>query len=673
MFPVPSALRIPLVLTALLWPALAAAQSSAPAHIARVDGGVVLERAGVAYEVTPGTLFVEGDRLSTTGGRAEILWDAGGALRIDTHTTVDLLSVDLLRLTQGRLAVDVASGGVTGPPWRIDTPAATVELQDTGQYLVAVFQGPGAAEVEVSVIAGTAALVSDSGVTTVSAGQRASAFEGRPPSAPAWFNAAASDPLLAWIDTGPYAAPVGYDSQQYLPGQLVTYAGVFAQYGAWQPHSTYGQVWYPKVRHGWRPYHHGRWRHVGRYGWVWVGNDPWAWPTHHYGRWGFTANVGWYWIPAARWGPAWVHWAVAPGYVGWTPLGWNGRPTVAFFSRHHRGFSRDDTRFGSRRWRAGRFSGSSRRDRFAGHGPDPWDAWTLVPRDRFDDHDVISAALDRERAVRASSAVAFATQPTAPLAVPRGSVSQSRGAVIGRAVPRPAGTPASRAALIERNRGSAPAFTGRQPDARAMRRSPAGRPTAVEEIGNVRDAIGRARTRIPAFSERPSRAGGPVVRRVSPPTARGGDRDVVSRARTLSPAFSPSRSARPSSSVLGVPVPRGPSPPASATGGRRSDGERPATGMTTPRFRESSERFRPSGDRGVSRVPRRAVSETRGDRPSPRAVSPSFGSGRAPSTVTRSPQSGSRPTGMARPRAGGSSAGRSDAGGRGGAAPRRHP
>ena len=666
MFPVPSALRILLILTALLWPALAAAQSPAPAHIARVDGGVGLERAGVVYDATPGTLFVEGDRLSTTGGRAEVLWDVGGALRIDTYTTVDLLSADLLRLTQGRLAVDVASGGVAGPPWRIDTPAATVELQDTGQYLVAVFKGPGAVEVEVSVVAGTAALVSDFGVSTVSTGQRASVFEGRPPSAPSWFNAAASDPLLAWIDAGPYAAPVGYASSQYLPGQLVTYAGVFAQYGAWQPHSTYGRVWYPKVRHGWRPYHHGRWRHVDRYGWVWVGRDPWAWPTHHYGRWGFTANVGWYWIPAARWGPAWVHWAVAPGYVGWTPLGWNGRPAVAFFSRHHRGFSRDDTRFGSRHWRAGRFSGSSRRDRSLGDNPDPWDAWTLVPRDRFDGHDVTSAALDRERAVRAASTVAFATQPTAPLAVPRGSVSQSRGAVVGRAVPRPAGTPSSRAPLLERDRGSAPAFSSRQPGARATRRSSAGLAIQVEEIGNVRGAIGRARTRTPTFSQPTSHAGRPAVPMVSPSTARGGNRDVLSRARTLSPAFSPSRSARPSSSVPGMAVPRGPSPPASATGGRRSDGERPAAGMAPPRFR-------PSGDRGMSRVPRRAVTEARGDRPSPRAVSPSSGPGRAPSNVTRSPQSGSRPTGMARPRAGGSSAGRSDAGGRGGAAPQRRP
>ena len=51
-----------------------------------------------------------------------------------------------------------------------------------------------------------------------------------------------------------------------------------------------------------------------------------AGPTHHYGRWGLSAAGAWFWIPSAGWGAAWVNWAVAPGYVGWCPLGWNNRP-----------------------------------------------------------------------------------------------------------------------------------------------------------------------------------------------------------------------------------------------------------------------------------------------------------------------------------------------------------
>ena len=90
----------------------------------------------------------------------------------------------------------------------------------------------------------------------------------------------------------------------------------------------------PHVVSGWRPYYHGRWRFYARFGWTWVGGDVWAWPTHHYGRWGTTSAGAWFWVPGRTWGPAWVHWAVAPGYVSWCPLGFDGRPVVPFGYAH---------------------------------------------------------------------------------------------------------------------------------------------------------------------------------------------------------------------------------------------------------------------------------------------------------------------------------------------------
>ena len=51
---------------------------------------------------------------------------------------------------------------------------------------------------------------------------------------------------------------------------------------------------------------------------------------------------------AARWGPAWVSWAYAPGYVSWCPLGWNNRPWFSSSTYGYRGY-------------------------------DPWRAWTVVP------------------------------------------------------------------------------------------------------------------------------------------------------------------------------------------------------------------------------------------------------------------------------------------------------
>ncbi len=101
------------------------------------------------------------------------------------------------------------------------------------------------------------------------------------------------------------------------------------------------------------PYYYGRWTTLRPWGWTWIGSDPWAWPTHHYGRWGFSAGA-WFWIPGRTWGPAWVSWAYAPGYVSWCPLGWNNRAVFGF--------------------NAGIYGG---------HRYNGWNAWTVVPHNGF--------------------------------------------------------------------------------------------------------------------------------------------------------------------------------------------------------------------------------------------------------------------------------------------------
>jgi hypothetical protein len=91
-------------------------------------------------------------------------------------------------------------------------------------------------------------------------------------------------------------------------------------FGAWVEFSPYGYVWCPgRLGFGWRPYTHGHWVWTD-FGWTWISDFEWGWAPFHYGRWGWDDDLGWFWVPGSIWGPAWVTWGWAGGYVGWAPL-----------------------------------------------------------------------------------------------------------------------------------------------------------------------------------------------------------------------------------------------------------------------------------------------------------------------------------------------------------------
>ncbi len=182
-----------------------------------------------------------------------------------------------------------------------------------------------------------------------------------------------------------------------------TYGGLLDRYGAWAYAAPYGDVWYPRVDAGWSPYSDGAWSFTASFGWFWVGADRWSWPTHHYGRWGRTTADRWFWIPDNRWGPAWVSWASAPGYIGWSPLGFDNRPVIAL--------------------RSGRAA--------------TWRSWTVLSTRTFRPGVFVDV---RTRPRSLPAADRFVTHRRAPgrppgvAAVP--GTRGTRGAVVGSAVPR---------------------------------------------------------------------------------------------------------------------------------------------------------------------------------------------------------------------------------------------
>jgi hypothetical protein len=226
------------------------------------------------------------------------------------------------------------------------------------------------------------------------------------PSNPQPFNAARLDAFDRWASAQRDLRLGSTASAQYLPPDLQMYGGTFDRNGSWAYEAPYGNVWYPTVSPGWRPYYDGYFDPLPQFGWTWIGMNVWSWPTHHYGRWGY-AHSRWFWIPGRQWAPAWVHWGTAPGYVGWCPLGFDNRPVFSLSASY------------TNHWANG---------------------WVVLPRPYFGARGGYArryAVSPRMLPVN-TPFVEHAAAPVLPRAVPRGSAAGVGSASRGYAMPRTA-------------------------------------------------------------------------------------------------------------------------------------------------------------------------------------------------------------------------------------------
>ena len=371
-----------------------ASGEAAPWHVSFIDGPAAITRDGLTEDLVDRQPLVEGDRLRTRPGRVELRAADGALLELDRDTIVDIVGPTAVRLVEGRVRVvtDMASGAPRAQ-WQILSTVASIRLQEAGEFDLMLSGPSGEPRAILSVLRGHALVEALRGTLDVPTGARAAV---RDLEVPRLVNEPFDwqDPFSLWV-AGRLETWTPTTSAGYLPEDLNGYSGTLDEYGTWEPYRDGGvnaHVWFPRVEVGWSPYTTGRWARVGRYGWTWIGVDPWAWPTHHYGRWGYTSVGRWYWIPGPVWGPAWVEWAIGPGYVGWCPLGWNNRPVFSF--NMYLGFGGDWGRGGYHR---------------PGYG-----SWTFLESQRFHRGDRVSHhALDVRRLPQDQRG-AFVTQRTPP-------------------------------------------------------------------------------------------------------------------------------------------------------------------------------------------------------------------------------------------------------------------
>jgi hypothetical protein len=508
----------------VLWSAHGFAQSDAvappgppPAHLSLIEGRVFVDREGRSDSAVANLPLLDGDRVRTEDGRAEVILPDGSLLHLDRDTTVDLLATDLLRLLSGR--VYVIARGARDPQravrYQLDAPVASVQTGGPGEFRVWAAESARGREVELAVYRGQATIASSYGAEELRAGERSVVRDGLAPSTPQYFNSARWDEFDRWSATRRDQL-LGTTSAQYLPSELAVYSSTFDQYGSWRSDPVEGAVWYPSVAVDWRPYSVGYWRSYPAWNSFWIAGDPWGWPTHHYGYWGFSFGFGWYWKPARVWGPSWVHWAYSPGYVSWCPLGRYGYPVFGHFGvrGHH-----------------------------YGNHVDPWRGWTVVPRGHYGSPVPMHRVAVDGRRLDAGARGGFASHREAPV---QGRAVE-RPMAVARAIPR---APSSGGMAVPRVAGAGTS-TGPRGDTAALPRSaavPRESGSRTQADGATRPSPREAARVLAGVTDQPP---GTATRRVLPPAPAGGRAAPRTEAPESTPdvtAFGSRRDGQPSAS-----------------------------------------------------------------------------------------------------------------------------
>ena len=300
-----------------------------------VEGKVFVQRASdLGYE--DGALNMpisEGDRISTTEGRAEVHFGRGNYIRLDNETKVDILNlpkkaddVARIRVWSGNVFLVVGSmkkeKGI-----ELHTADSSFYVLDKGVYRVDVREGR---DTEIQVYQGLLEVAGEEGSTLLKSSQRLEISEGRFTSKPSSFIAVANDSFDRFNESRTNVTSREV-AQKRLPEELSDYEAELEEYGDWTYLPPYGNVWVPEeVEDDWRPYYDGRWSYIPLSGWTWWPYEPWGWATFHYGYWHWGFDIGWYWIPYGVWGPAWVNWWWDDWYFGWAPVSYWGYPGVCY-------------------------------------------------------------------------------------------------------------------------------------------------------------------------------------------------------------------------------------------------------------------------------------------------------------------------------------------------------
>ncbi|HEY4359035.1 MAG TPA: FecR family protein [Acidobacteriaceae bacterium] len=297
-------------------PAAAAANDDSPesgasevriVRLSQVREGTLMDRGtGNGFEAAfPNLPVIQGSRLRTTAGMAEVEFEDTSTLRVTPDTEVDFTTLNrnadgttnsTMTVVRGTVYVDLEKS--KGNHFTLVSDSGAIVVPPGARIRLSL----GYPTSHLAVFAGKVAFTSSSGAVTYVDKKQQIAID------PANLFAAQN---ASPIQEGPWD---GWNNMQedfhkrYARGSALSgstnVSGLsdLNYYGSWVNDGGCGRIWRPYFASAaWDPYANGLWAWYPDYGYSWVSAYPWGWAPFHSGSW-MQCGAGWGWQPGNSFG-----------------------------------------------------------------------------------------------------------------------------------------------------------------------------------------------------------------------------------------------------------------------------------------------------------------------------------------------------------------------------------
>jgi hypothetical protein len=271
-------------------------------RLSDVKGTLALDRkTGNGFEATMSNMpIIEGQKLRTDEGYAEVEFEDNSTLRVAPHSLVEFPLLALrssgakastIHVVQGMVYVNLQSTKgnefvlLAGGEKMTVSPSTHMRMMlNDGKTVVSVFNG----SVDVQHGSETTQVTKKESLTL--GGDQVAVVK-----------KIEEQPYDAWDkDANDYHAR--YSQASALVAGSTYGVSDLNYYGNFINAGAFGSFWQPYlIGNGWSPYANGVWALYPGAGYSWVSPYPWGWLPYHSGTWSFFPGYGWGWQPGGNW------------------------------------------------------------------------------------------------------------------------------------------------------------------------------------------------------------------------------------------------------------------------------------------------------------------------------------------------------------------------------------